>query len=449
MTNGIFDPQAAGAGTHLITYTTPNCTKEGKLQLEVITPVSTLLTNTNQTICSEGNATIKIQADSQSTYTWYFKSLTGSNFVELQNQTQNTLQTSLAGYYYAQVSKGGCSLNSSISSINLEPSPITIGPQEIICTPTGSTLLKATPTGGTWSGAGVNSALGVFSANSLSSGKHAVLYTYVSPLGCTHLGKDTVLIDAIPTATLISENNDYCVDHTFRLEVAPINNDLTVRWYYKTTAQSTATLIDAQNVTERSVSSTGLYYCEISNTNCTVNTNTVAIDQLPKLSLQLIAQDTVLCMETETALSVSASRSDATLTWFFAEEGSSDFQPISVSQTLNAVQDGLYKVSGQIGICTTETKPAHIHFLPPDSIEAPNVFTPNGDVFNPKFVLTTNVEHYRFSIFNRWGERVYQVNDSGTWDGNNQSPGTYFWAINYFNCRNEEKSARGWVQLVR
>jgi gliding motility-associated-like protein len=50
----------------------------------------------------------------------------------------------------------------------------------------------------------------------------------------------------------------------------------------------------------------------------------------------------------------------------------------------------------------------------------PNAFTPNGDGRNDRFrpVLYGNMEEYEISIYNRFGERVYQSNDPKSgWDG--------------------------------
>lgn len=70
-------------------------------------------------------------------------------------------------------------------------------------------------------------------------------------------------------------------------------------------------------------------------------------------------------------------------------------------------------------------------------IEAPNVFSPNGDGVNETFYII-NLEQYpnsRCEIYNRWGQLVYQ-NDNylNDWDGRNQSgnevsPGVYYFIV--------------------
>lgn len=56
----------------------------------------------------------------------------------------------------------------------------------------------------------------------------------------------------------------------------------------------------------------------------------------------------------------------------------------------------------------------------------PNAFSPNGDENNEKFLIFNlpGIYRYRFSVFNRWGEKVFETTDINTfWDGTfNGSP---------------------------
>ena len=52
--------------------------------------------------------------------------------------------------------------------------------------------------------------------------------------------------------------------------------------------------------------------------------------------------------------------------------------------------------------------------------DLPNVFTPNGDLFNEQFVPVQwrAVDRVDVQVHNRWGERVYQTEDPNLgWDG--------------------------------
>jgi len=68
-------------------------------------------------------------------------------------------------------------------------------------------------------------------------------------------------------------------------------------------------------------------------------------------------------------------------------------------------------------------------------IQAPNVFTPNGDGHNDEFrVAYKSITSFHCWIYNRWGRLVYEWSDpTKGWDGNiggkKASPGAYFYVI--------------------
>lgn len=91
-------------------------------------------------------------------------------------------------------------------------------------------------------------------------------------------------------------------------------------------------------------------------------------------------------------------------------------------------------------------------------IDVRNVFSPgDGNNMNDLFdVRVENEEMYEISIFNRWGERVFEAdNKDRQWDGThmdtgNECPeGVYFVVINYRLRGEEDKTYRGSVTLFR
>lgn len=89
----------------------------------------------------------------------------------------------------------------------------------------------------------------------------------------------------------------------------------------------------------------------------------------------------------------------------------------------------------------------------------PNVFTPNGDGRNDRFLAFPyrGVEYVEMSIFNRWGNLVFETTDPDIgWDGRNKqsgelvTSGTYFYVCNVFTRRLEGLvpfALTGWVQV--
>lgn len=85
----------------------------------------------------------------------------------------------------------------------------------------------------------------------------------------------------------------------------------------------------------------------------------------------------------------------------------------------------------------------------------PNAFVPSGtnNLFMPISTYISNSE-YTFMIFNRWGEKIFEVNDpSFGWDGNykgEQVPGgVYVYWIKYKTSEGEYVERKGTVTLIR
>jgi len=86
----------------------------------------------------------------------------------------------------------------------------------------------------------------------------------------------------------------------------------------------------------------------------------------------------------------------------------------------------------------------------------PNSFTPNGDQINDNFKgVGRGITHYQLSIFNRWGELLFNSNDLNTgWNGINsvgqsEPAGTYSFMVEITDVTGEFKSYIGHVNLIR
>ncbi len=89
----------------------------------------------------------------------------------------------------------------------------------------------------------------------------------------------------------------------------------------------------------------------------------------------------------------------------------------------------------------------------------PSVITPNGDEYNAIFKPDPErwqaVKRHRITVFNRWGELVWESEDfpSG-WDGKRNgryvAEGTYFWILDaYYGSKDVKKSLRGTLTILK
>ncbi len=93
------------------------------------------------------------------------------------------------------------------------------------------------------------------------------------------------------------------------------------------------------------------------------------------------------------------------------------------------------------------------------TIYVPNAFSPNGDgtndVFMPYASNPSGLRMAEFTIFNRWGEKIFESSQLGAgWDGTYkgviQNPGVYVWQLTYGYLGDTRASTRkGSVTLIR
>jgi len=88
-------------------------------------------------------------------------------------------------------------------------------------------------------------------------------------------------------------------------------------------------------------------------------------------------------------------------------------------------------------------------------LDIPNVFTPNEDNKNDYFTIGYNFspEGYKITIFNRWGNTVFEANDiKYSWDGKTNgeycSTGVYYYVIQY-NKNSKTETLNGFLHLFR
>lgn len=177
----------------------------------------------------------------------------------------------------------------------------------------------------------------------------------------------------------------------------------------------------------------------------------------------------------------------------FTTEPTQGEAPLTVSYTnssLNAVAFEWH--FGDDSTAYIETPDSHIYYIPgnyevtliawseedcvdsvkyqyivvdPSELAIPNVFTPNDDPYNQKFVVAKkSLRSIHMQVFSRTGKKVYEFSGHGTeldewegWDGKingkaDASPGVYYYiirAVGWDDIEYEGKLYRGTVYLIR
>ncbi len=210
-----------------------------------------------------------------------------------------------------------------------------------------------------------------------------------------------------------------------------------------TTLLSTYVWQDGSTNATFNVTQPGLYTVTVTRAGCsTSDFITVDFDQSPVFTL---GTDPVICPGQSLVLSTSLTDPGLIYTW----------QDGSTNPTFTVTQTGTYfvDVENDCGI----TRSTVIVKQGACKIYMPSIFTPNNDGKNDLYKAGGGeyVTKYALSIFNRWGQKVFEsttVNNG--WDGKQngkaQPSGTYVYYVVYTDpTTNKEVKLKGTLMLVR
>ncbi len=120
------------------------------------------------------------------------------------------------------------------------------------------------------------------------------------------------------------------------------------------------------------------------------------------------------------------------------------------------VENITYHVTATTTAGCTETDSVRIQVTPLADIYVPTAFTPNGDGRNDRFgpVLGHKFELLEFSIYNRWGQRVFRSSSKNDeWDGSlggkRQESGAFVWFLKAKSPGGQVLERKGSFVLIR
>jgi len=174
------------------------------------------------------------------------------------------------------------------------------------------------------------------------------------------------------------------------------------------------------------------------------------------------SQQTIkLCEDNKTEfIYMTSSTEDGQFFWYI--DGTQDLSFISNFIQIDWTQYGIGFHTIEVEFisdltCESEiiTYRVNLEECPESNLYLPDAFTPNGDNINdvwvPKF---QNIISIQVTIFNRWGELLYQTNDlNGGWNGFYSGSicpdGVYVYKVDYIDSENIERTKLGRIVLTR
>ena len=279
--------------------------------------------------------------------------------------------------------------------------------------------------------------------------------------GCFNTATSTVTVEETPVASFTASD--------------PGCEPLTVT--FTNTSTSTSPLVDCQwdiegvsnsltgcGIVDYNFANAGTYDVTLtvtSETGCTDSvtySDFVDVYELPVASFT--ASETILSTLNTEVDFTNTSIGAASYEWSFGDETPTSNSE-NVSHTFPSEEDGGYVVTlvvtSTMGCVDSTTiaitvQEELIYYIP-------NTFTPDGDEYNNTFhpVFTSGYDpfDYNMLIFNRWGEIVFESNDTrfgwdGTYNGKMVQDGTYTWKIEFKQTLNDKRiMITGHVSIIR
>ena len=207
--NGVFNPQTAGLGTFLITYSYTNgngCLSSASSNITV-NPLPTISVSPITPICA-GAASFLLTSGSPSGGNYSGSGITNNYFDPAVVGSGTTSYT----YSYSN----GCSASAS-GTITVKQVPIvSLSTFSSICENSSSiTLTGGSPSGGTYSGSGVTGNL--FNPSLSGSGNIPITYSYTSANGCSNTAQSVITVNATPSVSIAPLNSVCANTNSFLL----------------------------------------------------------------------------------------------------------------------------------------------------------------------------------------------------------------------------------------
>jgi gliding motility-associated-like protein len=438
--NSVFSVVGSSLGCHSALLTTSISVYP--LPEVSVTPVSTFVCiGSSATLTAYGNAT---------SYTW-----TPPNGLNTTNGAVVLAKPTVETQYIVTGSANNCT-RTAVANVAVKPLPI---PKASISSATVCLNGQVVLTGGggvsyNWHGPNTIKASGetitVTASSMIYAGDYTLFVTDVN--GCVNQTVTTLSIKQLPGAGLNAQTIQGCVPFCSEFSLATLQ-PVTVTW-----------MLDGRSINTNTFSHcfrkegdhiiTGSFTDQ--KTGC-VNTSTFTVKGLPvpKADFYWLPEKPIEGIEDVIFINSSSGEEQNRWNWYFANDKSYKLAKENAMYFFR--EAGIYPVAFVVqnvhGCADTVVKAVKIET---DFVcYIPNAFTPNTDDRNESFKpVLRGVAKYTFSIFNRWGERVFETNDQAQgWDGNYKSEpakqDVYVYKINLTTTHGELKQYTGQVTLYR
>ncbi|MCB9260947.1 MAG: gliding motility-associated C-terminal domain-containing protein [Flavobacteriales bacterium] len=399
-------------GRYVATAYYGNCKGSDTIDLKLDLPVFTI--TPDSLFCSEEAIDLDLVATGQPNYKYLWSTSSVDTF--------SKVHVGKSGYYWVKVTNPrGCSkYDTSLVYVSYKPN---LGPDLFICNEF-SKIYDAgkRPDTYLWN----DGSTGRFKEIN-AEGKYWVT---VWEKHCK--SSDTFYIENPIIRLELGNDTNYC-DNLYRLMVAPPAM-AEYLWYDNSTLET------------NTVTTPGKYYVWVKDTNGCEKSDTIRLTLTNSPEFEL-GNDTAICLRE--AVTIGTPKKFLHYQW-----NSGSNEPYITTQDSG---NHILKVVDENGCFTYDTLHVAIDVnAMPNELFIANAFSPNGDGLNETFPFSEIIlqPEYHFRVFNRWGEKLFDTEDSeaqfwdGTYKGKRVKLDAYIYLIDYRACNGEFKRVSGTINVM-
>ncbi len=429
-----------GAATYNVTITDAfGCSGTDVAQVTVNQPpvLSTLSQDAQCGQSCDGAATAVVVGGSQpyNAFTW-----TDAQGTVVQTGPSDAVSGLCAGTYTLVVTdNANCSDTATFTIAEPTALSVTLGTQPSTCGASNGTVV-ATTTGGTgaysydWTPSGNNDTL-----TNVPAGDYTVTVSDANNCSATATATVTTTSSIVISGTATDVECFGGSDGSIATTITPGGGTFTYAWTGNATGANPTGL------------TAGTYVVIATDANGCSATDTIVVNDGILVIVDAGFDQTV--NDGDTVTLTANSPQQGTYAW----TGPNGFSETGISVTdIPTLASNTYEVVLSVGNCTGSDT-VNVQVIFGAGLAMPNAFTPNGDNRNDVLLplVSPGNDIILFQVFNRWGTRVYDLNDNnaqgwdGSYNGEAQPRDAYIWIVRTRNGNGLEQELTGDVTLIR
>lgn len=255
--------------------------------------------------------------------------------------------------------------------------------------------------------------------------KYYITLTAKNDICTDTIKKSVVILPHRPIARIFADKTEGCPPLDVRFSSASTDHEEYIKWNFGDGTYS------SQEFYIKTYDSTGVYKVNLHAYGFGGEHDTsiyITVHDDPKANFKVVDKVVDIAEDTAMFINLSSPKDDLTYSWDFGDGNTSDmFEPEHIYYTENEEgYDVTLYVETSYGCWDSYTYPNAISAISSCEISFPNAFIPCKDgpcsdsysindktdnTFHPYFQDGVNIDFYKLSVYNRWGELIFYTND--------------------------------------